>query len=333
MSSNKALAWTSQNTPESDWTIISGPLSGSKIRMTRAQFSIGRSQECDLSLPNDPKVSRKHAEVYWAGNCFHIRSLVSQNPVLINGKPISDSEIHAGTIIQLGESKLKFDEPGGELAVPHPRNHIAAVPPMGMPPGFPQAAPRPQPNKVPKRNSSSGFNKKRLIIYGTLGLLAWWLFTDSGSNKKDPFAIRTEKEIEADIQEARELQELAEKTRADRLNPTIAERNAQEHYVKGFRDFRKGQFERSISSFQACLALDPDHPLCNRYLKLSHKKFGELIQYYMVLGRKYRDQNQFRECRSAFRNVMVMVKDPSNPIYKEAKSNYTACNSLVEGRF
>lgn len=333
MSSNKALSYPAHSSPESDWTVISGPLTGSRVRMTRAQFSIGRSQECDLSLPNDPKVSRKHAEVYWDGSRFHIRSLVSQNPVLINGKPISDSEIHSGTVIQLGESKLKFDELGTGLAIPEKqRGHIAAVPPQGMPPGFPGAAPKRKPNRAPKR-PSPGFNKKRILIYGTLALFLWWLFSGSNSNKKDPFAIRTEKEIEADIREAKELQELAEKTRADRLNPSIAERNAQEHYVKGFRDFRKGQFERSISSFQACLALDPDHPLCNRYLKLSHKKFGELVQYYMVLGRKYRDQNQFRECRSSFRNVMVMVKDPSNPIYKEAKSNYTACNSLVEGRF
>lgn len=338
MSGSKALSYQSQPgapQPESDWTVISGPLTGSKVRMTSAQFSIGRSHDCDLALPNDPKVSRKHARVYWAGNCYHIQSLVSQNPVLINGKPISDSEIHSGTIVQLGESQLRFDELGAAVAAPQRRGHIAAVPPTGVPHGAPpyQFPNSPRGHKSKKAAKTSGSNAKRFIIYGLIGGLLWWLLSSPEVKKNNPFEIRTEKEIEADIQEAKELQKLAEKMRADRLNPSLSERNAQEHYVKGFRDFRKGQFERSISSFQACLALNPDHPLCNRYLKLSQKKFGELIQYYMVLGRKYRDQNQFRECRSSFRNVMVMTKDPSNSLYKEAKSNYTACNSLVEGRF
>ncbi|NCN40825.1 hypothetical protein GW916_06190, partial [bacterium] len=160
-----------------------------------------------------------------------------------------------------------------------------------------------------------------------------WLIFSPTEEKKNPFDIRNEKQIEADINDAEELQKAAEATRAERLNPTLSQRKAQENYVSGFRDFRKGQYERSISSFQACLALNPNHPLCNRYLKLSQKKFGELIQYHMVLGRKYRDQNQYRACRSAFKNVMVMVRDPSSSIYKEAKSNYVACNNMVEGRF
>ncbi len=332
MSSNKALSYSQGALPESDWTIISGPLSGSRVRMTTAQFSIGRSQDCELSLPNDPKVSRKHAMVYWNGHSFHIQSLVSQNPVLINGKPISDSEIHSGTIIQLGESQIKFEASGSELMIPQAPSHLAAVPTMGAAAPAYSTPPYHQKPKT-KRPVKKASNNKRFIIYGVIALIGWWLFTDSGTQKKNPFEIRDDSDIEAEIEALKELNKAAEKIRADRLNPTLSERNAQEHYVKGFRDFRKGQFERSISSFQACLALNPEHALCNRYLKLSQKKFGELVQYHMVLGRKYRDQNQFRACRSAFKNVMVMIKDPSNMTYKEAKTNYTACNSLVEGRF
>lgn len=324
MGDSKALSY--QHQPEAGWTIISGPLSGSQVRMTAAQFSIGRSHECDISLAHDPKVSRKHARVYWAGDSFHIQSLVKQNPVLIEGKPISESEIHSGTIIQLGDSQLRFDELGNKIAA------------RGAPHLAPVSSQQPQVRKVkrassPKRPVQNGSNVKRMVLYGLVGAFVVWVLFSSEDKVKNPFEIRTEKQIEADIEEAKELQRIAEKVRADRLNPTVSERSAQEHYVKGFRDFRKGQFERSISSFQACLALNPDHPLCNRYLKLSQKKFGELVQYHMVLGRKYRDQNQFRACRSAFRNVMVMVKDPSSSIYKEARINYDACNSSVEGRF
>jgi len=335
MSDSKALSLNQQ--PETEWTVISGPLSGTRMKMTSVQFSIGRSHECELALQNDPKVSRKHARVYWDGSKFRIQSLVSQNPVLIDGKPISDSEINAGTIIQLGQSQLRFDQMGSGLAaVPMNAPHLAPVPGFGG--GFPPAMQMPSrppssSSKRKKQTQSSPFTLKRIIIYGAIGLVLWMILSPGGSKKKNLFEFRTEKQIQADIQTAQDLQKAAEKMRADRLNPTVAERNAQEHYVKGFRDFEKGQYERSISSFQACLALNPDHPLCNRYLKLSQKKFGELVQYHMVLGRQYRDQNQFRACRSSFRNVMVMIKDPSSPIYKEAKTNYMACNSMVENRF
>lgn len=321
--------------PESGWTVISGPLSGTRAKMTSVQFSIGRSAECDLALPNDLKVSRKHARVYWDGYGYHIQSLVSENPVLINGKPISDSEIHSGTIIQLGESQLRFEELGApaDLMVID-GGFQPPVPPPQHGYGMGHAQPPPKRKKSGKAKSQgSPFTMKRLMVYGIIGGLLWWLLTPVDNKKKNPFEIRTEKQIEADIEEAKELQKVAEKLRSQSLNPSVSQRTAQEHYVRGFRDFRKGQFERSIGSFQACLALNPEHPLCNRYLKLSQKKFGELIQYHMVLGRKYRDQNQFRACRASFRNVMVMVKDPSSAIYNEAKTNYTACNSLVEGHF
>ena len=117
------------------------------------------------------------------------------------------------------------------------------------------------------------------------------------------------------------------------MDGSVNARQAQENYVRGFRDYNGGQYERALISFQACLALNPEHTLCNRYLRLSQRKFNEVVQYHMVLGRSYRDQSQFKACRAAFRNVMVMVKDASSTTYKEAKANYEACNSFVEGRF
>ena len=327
MSATRALAPHSPT--DSGWTVVGGPHAGTQVKLGTTQFAIGRSHECEIPLPYDPKVSRKHARVYYKDGAFRIQSLVSQNPVLINGRPISDSEIHSGTIIQLGETELRFDGHGNMMTTAQP------LPPLSLAPNHMPMSAQQQPNRPKKRSQpkASGSPLKRILIYGTVAGLLWWLFGTETAPKKNPFEIRSEKQIEVDIKEANELRELAEKSRADRLNPTVSERNAQEHYVKGFRDFRKGQYERSISSFQACLALHPDHQLCNRYLKLSQKKFGELVQYHMVLGRKYRDQNQYRACRSAFRNVMVMVRDPSNSLYNEARSNYTACNSLVEGRF
>jgi hypothetical protein len=172
-----------------------------------------------------------------------------------------------------------------------------------------------------------------MVIYAILGIVVLLLFTGNSKKKKDALAMRTEQQIQADIEAANKLEAAAQTSAQKKLDDSVTAKQAQENFVRGFRDYRAGQFERSLDSFQACLALNPNHTLCNRYIRLAQRRFNEIVQYDMVLGRKYRDQNQFNPCRAAFRNVMVMVKDANSLIYKEAKANYDACNALAEGRY
>ena len=163
-------------------------------------------------------------------------------------------------------------------------------------------------------------------------LVGIWLFSGTAAKKKAN-ALRSEQQIQQEIEEANKLRDAAEKMSLKRVDGTVTARQAQENYVRGFRDYQKGQYERALFSFQACLALNPEHILCNRYLRLGQRKFDELVQSEMVLGMKYRDQNQYKACRSSFRNVMVMVKDANSQVFQQAKANYEACDALVEGRF
>jgi tetratricopeptide (TPR) repeat protein len=175
-------------------------------------------------------------------------------------------------------------------------------------------------------------NKGRIIMWGSvLAIIAWLLNSEVVKKKADP--IKTSEQTDADIKEADKLRQTAETDRKKRVGTTTEIKQAQENYVKGFRDYKKGQYERAVEAFQACLSLYPDHILCNRYLRLAQKRFDEIIEVQMVLGRKYRDQGLYRECMNAFQNVMFMVKDFNSPRYKEAKANFEACNAFVEGRY
>ena len=135
------------------------------------------------------------------------------------------------------------------------------------------------------------------------------------------------------IQSADDLRvEEAKEFKSKGLN-TKEFKEAQSNYIKGFRDYKKGQYERAISSFHACLSLYPKHLLCQRYQKLSYKKHEELIQYNMMLGKKYFDQGQYQACRSTFRNAMIMISDRSSKVYKEATANYKLCRLKTEGQY
>jgi tetratricopeptide (TPR) repeat protein len=304
-----------QQSPECKWTVKSGPMAGVVQNVHSPSFTIGRSTECEFVIVDDPKCSRRHAAVRWTATGFEILCLSEPNKVFVNGKEVTQTFLQNNDIVKLGETEMQFNLMSAPKAVP-----------QRYAPDGPAQRPKSKSRAPAKGNS------KRLLIYGGIGLVVLWVIFSPDAAKKKELAIRTEQQIQAEIDSAVKLKETAEATNGQ-VDWKVPQRQAQEHYVKGFRDYRKHQYERALESFQACLALQPDHILCTRYFRLAQRKFDELIQYQIVLGRKYRDQNQYKSCRSAFRNVMVMVRDAQTPAYKEAKANYEACNALVEGRF
>lgn len=320
--------------PQTKWTFINGELSGTIQTLMQPKISLGRSAECDIVIPDDPKCSRKHAVVVWTPQGYEIHTASEKNPVRVNGEPVDRAILADNAVITLGQTELQFNMTVmAQPMMPQPYGqHPAGPSPMApyQASGAPQpgAAPMPTPPRAASKKST-----KKWIIYGVVGLLLFWLFTPTNGKKKKDVSIRTEQEIKSDIEAAKKMEAAAEKIRTSRVNRSIASQQAQINYVKGFRDYQDGQYGRSLESFQACLALNPDHVLCNRYIRLAHKKYNELIETHMVLGRKYRDQSQYRACRSEFRNVMVMVKDPNNQLYKEARANFEACNAFVEGTY
>ncbi len=317
--------------PETKWTVVRGPMKGVVRLMSQSQFTIGRSTECDFVIVNDPKCSRKHVTILITPQGCEAISQNDKNLLLINGQEVDRARLRDGDVLTVGETEIQFN---ATSTARRPEMPVAMARPYPMPgPGSHPVHMQPHPAAPPRRPRRPKNSNNRLVIYFVIGLFFLWIFTTDGGKKKPTIDIRTDQKIQADIEAANKLKEQAETQAAKRLDQSVTVRQAQENYVRGFRDYKKGQYDRSLTNFQACLALHPDHVLCNRYIRLAQRKFNELIQYEVILGRKYRDQNQFRACMSSFKNVMSMVKDSNSPIYKEAKSNFEACNSFVEGRF
>lgn len=320
---NQAVAF--HTAPETKWTVIRGPMKGVVKLMSQAQFHIGRSTECEFVIVNDPKCSRKQAMISVSVQGCEMISQADGNPVLVNGQETQRRTLKDGDVLTFGDTEIQYN------ATNRPQ---MAVVREGHPPGpggnvHTVYAGQPARRRPKNRKSAS----PRLVLYVLLAIFGLWLFTSPNKSKKKVIDLRTEQQIAADIEAATKLKEVADAASVKRLDSSMNARQAQENYVRGFRDYKKGQYERSLVSFQACLALNPDHVLCNRYIRLAQRRFDELIQIQMIMGRKYRDQNQFKACRANFRNVMQMVKDSNNPAFKEAKANYEACNAFVEGRY
>jgi pSer/pThr/pTyr-binding forkhead associated (FHA) protein len=87
------------------WIVLGGseqwPLEGTTIR-------IGRDEANQLTLPNDPKVSRSHAELRNRDGQWVLVDLGSRNGTKVNGHRIEQHPLRSGDTIQLGSTVIDF---------------------------------------------------------------------------------------------------------------------------------------------------------------------------------------------------------------------------------
>ncbi|HCL56579.1 MAG TPA: hypothetical protein DHW82_06175 [Spirochaetia bacterium] len=70
---------------------------------------IGRNPDNDITLENDPLVSRKHALVEIIGEICYIRDLNSTNNTYVNGNPLQKGEtkeLQGGDVIKIGKTEF-----------------------------------------------------------------------------------------------------------------------------------------------------------------------------------------------------------------------------------
>jgi len=77
------------------------------------QISIGRNEDCDISLP-DRQVSRYHARISWRGTEYEVEDLGSKNGTHVNGQEVqSTMALHDGDELQIAlRFKMAFVDAG-----------------------------------------------------------------------------------------------------------------------------------------------------------------------------------------------------------------------------
>ena len=338
---SRALAQTTPH-PEFSLSVLTGPDRGSVYKLMGPKITIGRASENDVAIPADVKISRRHAKITFTPTGIIITNLTDNNVLLVNGEPEKSKVLLPNSIIKVGETELKFNVslanmPGDGVNAPTVRPSVApAQPPQNNGINL---------NKPIKNGPAIDFNSLKkaklpggkkspvfLFVVAAIGLGFVWLFTGE-SKKAIEIKLRTEEAMSEEIKsQEKQIQDIQDE-RAKVGKNTVQFQQAQTFFVQGLRDYKQSQYERAMDAFQACLSTFPSHVSCQRYYRLSLKKYNELVQYHMILGRRYKEQNQFGACRSSFRNVMTMVKDSSSEIYKEALVNFNLCKEQLEDRF
>jgi pSer/pThr/pTyr-binding forkhead associated (FHA) protein len=73
-------------------------------------FVVGRDRACDLPL-TDPAVSRRHLTVFAHAGCLRLVAFPDAQPVLVNGKNVSERFLADRDIVRLGDTTLYVHYP------------------------------------------------------------------------------------------------------------------------------------------------------------------------------------------------------------------------------
>lgn len=85
------------------------------IPLTPGQvFSLGRSDDCSLTIPSK-RVSRLHAEIVWESGLPVIKNVSTQNATQVNGRAVETHELRHRDEIQVGPYRCTYHCARGEI--------------------------------------------------------------------------------------------------------------------------------------------------------------------------------------------------------------------------
>ncbi len=311
--------------------ILSGSDKGVAYRLVSQKISVGRDPDNDIVL-NDTKCSRHHCVITISNDQIIARDVGSKSGIFINGQRFEETAIQLNQPFQVGETTLCLRWTGGPE-----QQHSSALQSRGT--SVPGNRVGPQQMTVMGGAVTRGpttQKSSRSAFYGIIavvGILVIFALTTSPKKTNQNYGLRTEAQIEEDIQNAQKRKDdiFREKMAQGVFNNQAGE--AQAAYIQGFRDFREGHYNRAIQAFTATLALNPEHALGQKYKRLAEKKLDELVHYNMREGKRAYDQNKFELAKSAYRNVLIELNDPNNKTYQEAKERLQEVELLLKGRY
>lgn len=303
---------TLQSTNEFYLKAISGKLKGTVFRLSSNEISIGRDPSNHISVPEDTKLSRKHARLILNDGKYFVQNLSSKNFIRINNEQVSQSELKNNYIFSLGDQSFKF--------ISVAKNASG------------QKFGSPSPAKQASRESNKNITYvAAILIMAAAGYM--YLLDPHQKEKKSLREIATTEKILNRVEKNTATNAEILKEIQDSGRNTKAYKDAHAFYIKGFRDFQKGLYSSALSSFETCLSLYPSHQLARRYSELASNRTEELIAFNMNQGMNNMRNGKNDFCISSFRNVMSQVNDVTDTRYIEAKQLMTKCKILKRSKY
>lgn len=344
-------------------SVVAGPEIGKVFDISKDLIRIGRNPDNDISLPSDLKVSRYHVEILVGMDRAVVRNISEKNYLLIDGTETTERSLQNKDVFQIGASdiRVEFNLPLPKTPVTHQQS-LQKQGEMGLQVPTPSA---PQPvnrtmaeakssfMSVPSSNSTvtppptfsgagasysiSKGNKPKPAFIGIVLVVAisagYLIFGQSEKKKQNQLQIRDAITTQQSIQASRDQVKALQKDRDISGKNSVSYDQAQAQFLKGFRDYRNGNYIRAAEQFAAALAFFPEHEQSRRYYHLALRKQEEFTQYHFNLGKRYYGLQNYRLCSAHFGIVIRSKRDEKDLLRQEAIQLYKECELRQEGRF
>jgi hypothetical protein len=116
----RTVMFTMPNQLSGQLACIGGSAAGRSWDLSAGTFTIGRLDEHDLCLVNEPGVSKTHAKIIGQGDRYVIVDCESRNGTLVNGVNVQKGDLYDGDEIRICGCVLRFAQPNGPTR-PKPR--------------------------------------------------------------------------------------------------------------------------------------------------------------------------------------------------------------------
>ena len=288
--------------------ITTGMYKGKQFRLIGSRITIGRSNDCDVVFKDSQSISREHALITFENDSYFIKTLNLKNPVFVNGKKIELCHLQSGNKITVGDTEFIFENKSPLPALytdPHQLHQ----------------------QQKSLKNVKTNF-LPRLMFFGLILFMGFLLLSEDNKVQENQVKLKTQQEVAEELEVLKKLSE--EEISLSKLSPE--RKAARIAFIKGFRDYRKGYFQRALKTFSHCITLDRTYSNCQSYIEKSNIQIEKLIQKKMVLGKRYQQNKQFGACKAIFKSVTIMVQDTNSSVYKEALLNKRLCDSKTKHR-
>lgn len=108
----KTVMFALPNVVTGQLACVAGTAQGRSWELSAGTFVIGRLDENDLALPQEPGVSKVHAKIIGQSDRYLITDCESRNGTLLNGQLIQRADLFDGDEIRICGCTLRFTQKG-----------------------------------------------------------------------------------------------------------------------------------------------------------------------------------------------------------------------------
>lgn len=94
--------------------MVEGPLAGKEFLVFKDVMRMGASPRSEIYLFNDNQIAAQHAVIRATGDLYELENSCHENPVCLNGRPVTRSRLRHGDRITLGRTAFVFQRQRAE---------------------------------------------------------------------------------------------------------------------------------------------------------------------------------------------------------------------------